>query len=57
MSLGAICWAISAIIFFLLGFDLVQDTGKIHLDLIALGLIPAGLLLSGYAVPIRISNS
>jgi hypothetical protein len=52
MSWGAICWVISAVIFFALGFDLVNSTGKVDLVLLAAGLVPAGLVLSGYTVPL-----
>lgn len=52
MSLGAICWALSAFIFLLLGFDVISSTEKVHLDLIAFGLVPLGLLLSGFAIPV-----
>lgn len=57
MSLGSICWALSAFIFLLLGLDIISSTGKVHLDLIALGLIPLGLLLSGWSIPIFVRRS
>lgn len=52
MSVGQICWAISAVLLFLLGLDVVSSTGKVDLVLIALGLIPAGLVTSGWAFPL-----
>lgn len=54
MTLGHICWAISAVLLLMLGFDVINSTGKVDLVMVALGLIPMGLLLSGWAIPITI---
>lgn len=51
MSLGSICFALSAFLFLLLGLDIISDTGKVHLILIAAGLVPLGLLLAGFSIP------
>lgn len=54
MSVGQICWALSAFLFILLGLDIIQDTGKVNLTYIAAGLVPLGLLLSGFRIPVFI---
>lgn len=46
MTFGSICFAISAILLLLLGFDVISSTGKVDLVTVALGLIPLGLLLN-----------
>lgn len=51
MSIGVFFWAISAALFLLLGFDVVQSTGKVDLVLVAAGLVPLGLMFSGWVVP------
>ena len=51
MTLGAICWALSAFIFLSLGFDVINSTGAIDLVLVAAGLVPLGLLLQPFAIP------
>ena len=53
MSFGHICFAISAILFILLGFDVINSTGKVDLVLVSAGLVPLGLLLTGYLIPWR----
>lgn len=53
MSFGHACWAVSAILFLLLGVDVIQDTGKVHLVLVAAGLVPLGLIFSGWVIPWR----
>lgn len=50
MSVGSICFAISAILLILLGFDVINSTGKVDLYLIAVGLIPLGLLLGAFPI-------
>lgn len=54
MSFGLFCWAVSAILFLLLGFDIINSTGKVDLVLIAAGLVPLGLCLSGWTIPVVI---
>lgn len=56
MSWGSICFAISAFIFILLGIDFIQDTGKVHLILIAAGLVPLGLLLNPFPLPVFVGR-
>ena len=56
MSLGSVCFAFSAVILLLLGFDVISSTGKVDLTVVALGLIPLGLLLSGVVFPINIGR-
>ncbi len=50
MSLGAICWAISAVILIALGFDIINSTGKVDLFVVCVGLIPLGHLLAGLPI-------
>lgn len=52
MSVGVFFWAVSAILLLLLGFDIIESSGQIDLVLVALGLIPLGLIFSGWSVPI-----
>lgn len=52
MSWGAVCWIISTLIFFVLALtSIVTGTWIVKLELIAAGLVPLGLLLSGYSLP------
>lgn len=53
MSLGAICLVVAAVLFFLLGFNVINSTGKIDLVLIAFGLFVTGVLLRGVVLPIH----
>jgi hypothetical protein len=57
MSMGSICFALSAFLFLLLGFDVINSTGKVDLVLVAAGLVPLGLLLSGWVIPINFNRS
>ena len=50
MSLGHLAWAVSFILLFLLGVDVISSTGKYNLELVALSFIPLGLLLAGFPV-------
>lgn len=56
MSFGHICFAISAVLLLLLGFDVINSTGKVDLVMVALGLIPLGLLTSGWVVPLNFNR-
>jgi hypothetical protein len=56
MSIGVFFWAASALLLLGLGFDLINSTGKVELELVALGLIPLGLIFSGWIVPINIGR-
>ena len=57
MSVGMFFFAISAILLILLGFDVINSTGKVDLTLVALGLIPLGLIFSGWVVPVNFTRS
>lgn len=57
MSVGSICFAISAILFLLLGFAVISSTGKVDLVLVAAGLVLLELLLSGFLIPINFTRS
>jgi hypothetical protein len=57
MTFGQICWAIAAVLLLLLGFDIINSTGKVDLVLVALGLIPLGLLTNGWAIPINFQRA
>ncbi len=56
MSWGSICFVVSAVVFLLLGYGVIADTGKVHLILIAAGLVPLGLVLSGIPIPITFTR-
>lgn len=49
--MSLICFAVAAVLFFLLGFHVVEPSGKYDLDQIGLGFIALGLLLGGVALP------
>ncbi len=57
MTWGMIFLILSAIIFLALGFDIVQDTGKIHLRDVGWGFIPLGILTHGYSIPVNFTRS
>lgn len=52
MSIGVFFWAVSAILFLLLGFKVIESTDKFDIVMVATGLIPLGLCFSGYVVPV-----
>lgn len=49
--MSMICFAVAAVLFFLLGLHIVEPSGKYNLDQIGLGFIALGLLLGGVNFP------
>ena len=56
MSFGSICLAIAMVLFFLLGFHIVDPSTKYNLDEIGWGFIAAGLLLGGILIPMNFTR-
>lgn len=53
MSVGKLCFAIAAILLFLVGFNVVEST-KYNLETIGLFFIALGLLLDFWLIPVDI---
>lgn len=51
MSVGILFWILSAVLFFFMAFDVIDNDIPKWTN-IALGLIPTGLIFSGWIVPI-----
>lgn len=56
MSVGVFFWVVSALLFLLLGFDVINSTGKVDLELVAAGLVPLGLIFAGWVVPVNFTK-
>jgi hypothetical protein len=54
--MGLICFVVAAVLFFLLGLNIVEPSAKYNLDEIGLGFIALGLALAGVALPFNFTR-
>lgn len=54
--MSLICYVIAAVLFFLLGLNIIEPSSKYNLDEIGLGFIALGLALGGVALPFVIGR-
>lgn len=50
--MSLICYVVAAVLFFLLGFHVIEPSSKYNLDEIGWGFIALGLALGGVALPV-----